>query len=162
MAMLSQGIVGGHMAWPLIIVGMLMGLAFILMQVKSPMLVSVGMYLPLNTTFAIFLGGAIKGIVERFHASRGHNDAQKARVDNTGVLIAAGLIAGEALIGLLFAGLAVGNLQYGEWLTRMFSFLPLNFGWSLLVFAFIGWLLVQIPIGNAGRPDEPAPPSAVM
>ena len=162
MALLSQGIVGGHMAWPLIIVGMLMGLAFILMQVKSPMLVSVGMYLPLNTTFAIFVGGVIKGIVERLHASRGHNDAQKARIDNTGVLIAAGLIAGEALIGLLFAGLAVGNLQYGEWLTRMFSFLPLNFGWSLLVFAFIGWLLVQIPIGNAGRPDEPAPPSAVM
>ncbi|MEI6509236.1 MAG: oligopeptide transporter, OPT family, partial [Bacteroidota bacterium] len=50
MAMLSKGIVGGQMAWPLIIVGMLMGLGFILMQVKSPMLVSVGMYLPLETT----------------------------------------------------------------------------------------------------------------
>jgi putative OPT family oligopeptide transporter len=162
MALLSQGIVGGHMAWPLIVVGMLMGLAFILMQVRSPMLVSVGMYLPLNTTFAIFLGGVIKGIVEQVNARRKHNDAQKARVENTGVLIAAGLIAGEALVGLLFAGLAVGNLHYGEWLTRIFSFLPLNFGWSLLIFVFIGWLLVQIPIGNAGRPDEPAPPSAVM
>jgi putative OPT family oligopeptide transporter len=162
MALLSQGIVGGEMAWPLIVVGMLMGLAFILMQVRSPMLVSVGMYLPLNTTFAIFLGGVIKGLVEQFNSRRGHNDAQKARVENTGVLLAAGLIAGEALVGLLFAGLAVGNLQYGEWLTRMFSFLPLNFGWSLLIFVFIGWLLVQIPMGNAGRPDEPAPPSAVM
>ena len=58
MAMLSRGIVEGKMAWPLIIVGMLMGFAFILMQVRSPMLVSVGMYLPLGTTFAIFLGGA--------------------------------------------------------------------------------------------------------
>ena len=162
MALLSAGIVGGHMAWPLIGVGMLMGLAFILMQVRSPMLVSVGMYLPLNTTFAIFLGGVIKGIVEQFNARRKHNDAQKARVENTGVLLAAGLIAGEALVGLLFAGLAVGNLGYGEWLTRIFSFLPLNFGWSLLIFVFIGWLLVQIPMGNAGRPDEPAPPSAVM
>lgn len=56
MALLSQGIVRGEMAWPLIIVGMLMGAAFILMQVKSPMLVSVGMYLPLETTFAIFIG----------------------------------------------------------------------------------------------------------
>ena len=162
MALLAQGIVGGQMAWPLIVVGMLMGVAFILMQVRSPMLVSVGMYLPLNTTFAIFLGGVIKGIVEQFHARRKHNDAQKARIENTGVLLAAGLIAGEALVGLLFAGLAVGNLQYGEWLTRIFSFLPLNFGWSLLVFVFIGWLLVRIPLQNAGRPDEPAPPSAVM
>ena len=56
MAILSQGIVGGQMAWPLIIVGMLMGVGFILMGVKSPMLVSVGMYLPLETTFAIFVG----------------------------------------------------------------------------------------------------------
>ena len=46
MAILSRGIVQGQMAWPLIIAGMLMGTAFILMQVKSPMLVSVGMYLP--------------------------------------------------------------------------------------------------------------------
>ncbi|MGD0483669.1 MAG: oligopeptide transporter, OPT family, partial [Gemmatimonadales bacterium] len=162
MALLSQGIVGGHMAWPLIIVGMLMGLGFILMQVRSPMLVSVGMYLPLETTFAIFLGGVIKGIVEQVNARKGHNDAQKARVENTGVLIAAGLIAGEALVGLLFAGLAVGNLHYGTWLTDLVSVFPLNFGWSLLIFVFIGWLLVQIPVGNAGRPDEPAPPSAVM
>jgi putative OPT family oligopeptide transporter len=162
MALLSQGIVGGHMAWPLIIVGGVMGLGFILMQVRSPMLVSVGMYLPLETTFAIFLGGVIKGIVERVNARKAHNDAQKARVENTGVLLAAGLIAGEALVGLLFAGLAVANLQYGTWLTSVISIFPLNFGWSLLVFVFIGWLLVQIPIGNAGRPDEPAPPSAVM
>ena len=68
------------MAWPLIIVGMLMGLAMILMQVRSPMLVSVGMYLPLNTTFAIFLGGVIKGLVERFSDARKHNAAQKARL----------------------------------------------------------------------------------
>jgi putative OPT family oligopeptide transporter len=162
MALLSQGIVGGQMAWPLIVVGGLMGVGFILMQVRSPMLVSVGMYLPLETTFAIFLGGVIKGIVERVNARRGHNDAQKARVENTGVLLAAGLIAGEALVGLLFAGLAVANLQYGTWLTNVISIFPLNFGWSLLVFVFIGWLLVQIPVGNAGRADEPAPPSAVM
>ena len=50
------------MAWPLIIVGMVMGFGLILMQVRSPMLVCVGMYLPLGTTFAIFVGGLIKGI----------------------------------------------------------------------------------------------------
>ncbi len=162
MALLSQGIVGGQMAWPLIVVGMLMALGMILMQVRSPMLVCVGMYLPLETTFAIFIGGVIKGIVERFNVRRSHNDAQKARVENTGVLLAAGLIAGEALIGLLFAGLAVANLSFPDWLPSIFRFMPLPFGVSLLVFLLIGWILVKIPLDNAGRPDEPAPPSAVM
>jgi len=162
MALLSQGIVGGQMAWPLIIVGMLMGLGMILMQVRSPMLVSVGMYLPLETTFAIFIGGVIKGIVERFNIRRKHNDAQKARVENTGVLIAAGLIAGEALIGLLFAALAVAEVKYDQWIPGISSVFPLPFGVSLMVFVFIGWLLVRIPLKNAGRADETAPPTAVM
>ncbi len=162
MALLSRGIVGGEMAWPLIIVGMLLGLGFILMQVKSPMLVSVGMYLPLETTFAIFIGGVIKGIVERFNEKRKHNDAQKARVENTGVLIAAGLIAGEALIGLLFALLAVLDVKYGDFLPSIFGFLPFPFFMSLLILVLIGWVLVMFPLRSAGKADEPAPPSAVM
>src|ERR1022692_3757387 len=43
MAAVAQGIVGGHMAWPLVIVGIFMGLALIMLQVKSPMLFAVGM-----------------------------------------------------------------------------------------------------------------------
>lgn len=156
MALLSQGIVGGQMAWPLIIVGMLMGVGFILMQVRSPMLVSVGMYLPLETTFAIFIGGVIKGMVERINEKKQHNAAQKARVENIGVLLAAGLIAGEALIGLLFATLAFTE-------TPLFSiFEHPSFYISLLIFAIIAYVLIQIPVKNAGKPDEPAPPSAVM
>jgi putative OPT family oligopeptide transporter len=156
MALLSQGIVGGQMAWPLIIVGMLMGLGFILMQVRSPMLVSVGMYLPLETTFAIFIGGLFKGLVERVNARKGHNDAQKARIENTGVLLASGLIAGEALIGLLFAAFAFFDV-------KLFAiFEEPSFITSLVILGVIGWILVQIPVKNAGRPDEPAPPTAVM
>ncbi len=160
MALLSRGIVGGEMAWPLVIVGMLMGFGFILMQVKSPMIVSVGMYLPLETTFAIFIGGVIKGIVDRFKESRKFNEGQNARVDNVGVLLAAGLIAGEALIGLLFAALAMFDIRYNEWLPNISGAFPLPFVVSLLVFALIGWILVKFPLANAGSPDDPAPPSA--
>ncbi|MCK9243988.1 MAG: oligopeptide transporter, OPT family [Candidatus Neomarinimicrobiota bacterium] len=162
MAMLSQGIVRGEMAWPLIIVGLLMGFGFILMQVKSPMLVCVGMYLGLETTFAIFVGGLIKGILDRYVAKRKCNDAQKARVENTGVLLAAGLIAGEALVGLLVAGLAILKVGYDKWLPNLFNFLPFRFEVSLLIFGLIGWLLISIPLKNAGKADEPAPPAAVM
>ncbi|MCK7518978.1 MAG: OPT/YSL family transporter [Ignavibacteriales bacterium] len=62
------------------------------------------MYLPLETTFAIFVGGLVRGIVDKLRGKRGYNAAQKARVENAGVLAASGLIAGEALMGLLVAG----------------------------------------------------------
>ena len=104
MASIAQGIVGGEMAWPLVVAGIGMGFALILVRVKSPMLFSVGMYLPLETTFAIFVGGMVRGFVDRQSAKRGHNAAQKARVENAGVLTASGLIAGEALMGLVAAG----------------------------------------------------------
>ena len=114
MAILSKGIVSGQMEWILIFTGMLMGVAFIMMNVKSPMLVSVGMYLPLGTTFAIFVGGLVKGIVDYANDKKKFNAAQKTRVENTGILLAAGLIAGEALIGLLFAGLKFGEVPLFE------------------------------------------------
>ena len=154
MAMLSKGIVGGQMAWPLIIVGMLMGLAFILMQVKSPMLVSVGMYLPLETTFAIFLGGLVKGAVEMFNKRKKHNEGQCARVENTGVLLASGFIAGEALMGLVFA------LFYFLNIPTPVIFEDPSFLISIAVLTIIALVLIYVPIKNAGRPDEPAPPVA--
>lgn len=156
MAILAKGIVGGDMAWPLIIVGILMAIGFILVKVKSPMLVCVGMYLPLETSFAIFIGGLIKGMLEKFSAARKHNEAQKARVENTGVLLASGLIAGEALVGLLFAFLAVIEVK-----TPIIFESP-SFLISILVFVVVAFVLTKYPLGNAGKPDEPAPPTAVM
>jgi len=162
MAMLSQGIVRGDMAWPLIIVGIVMGFGLILMQVRSPMLVCVGMYLPLETSFAIFIGGLIKGAVERLAANRQMNEAQKARIENNGVLLAAGLIAGEALVGLFLASLAIFEVKYDTWIPALVPGLPLRFEWSIVIFALIALVLIFIPLRNAGRPDEPAPPSAVF
>ena len=150
------------MAWPLVVVGMVLGLGMILMQVKSPMIVSVGMYIPLPTTFAIWVGGLIKGLVDTIAERRKFNAAQKARTENTGILLAAGLIAGEALVGLLFALFAVLDLPYNTLVQRMFGLSTLPFLVSIAVFVFIGWLLTQVPLKNAGSPDEPAPPSAVM
>ena len=156
MAMLSQGIVGGNMAWPLVIVGILMGFALIMVQVKSPMLFSVGMYLPLGTTFAIFVGGVLRWITDKLRDRRGFNDAQKARVDNAGVLTASGLIAGEALCGLVIAAL-VGtghDVAIVKWSA------PLIAAAIALIVLMVG--MIRIPLANAGSPDEPAPPTAIM
>jgi len=156
MAILSQGIVGGDMAWPLIIVGIFMGIGFILMNVKSPMLVSVGMYLPLTTTFAIFVGGLIKGLVNIVSDKRKHNAAQKARVENIGILLASGLIAGEALMGLVIAMFAVGGIFFFNYFV---FFSNPTFLISIIIIAIIALYLVMVPIKNAGNADDPPPPS---
>ncbi len=156
MAMLAQGIVGGNMAWPLVIVGILLGFSMILVEVKSPMLFSVGMYLPLETTFAIFLGGVIRWFTDKLRDRRGYNDAQKARVDNAGVLTASGLIAGEALCGLVIAGIVGSNHQL--WHIGIG-----DAGISGLVgLAVLIFVMIRVPLANAGSPDEPAPPTAIM
>ena len=114
MASLAQGIVGGNMAWPLVVVGIFMGFGLILVEVKSPMLFSVGMYLPLETTFAIFVGGLFRWLTDKYRDKGSFNDAQKARIENAGVLTAAGLIAGEALCGLLVAGFRAAEKSKGH------------------------------------------------
>lgn len=162
MATLSQGIVGGEMAWPLVIVGIVMGFALILVKVKSPMLFSVGMYLPLETTFAIFVGGLIRAAVDWQVAKRGFNDAQKARVENAGVLAASGLIAGEALMGLVVAAVVFFRdkafFNLGEWFPGWHASPLLAVLFALAIAAY----LIFVPLGKAGAADEPAPPTAVM
>ena len=162
MAALAKGIVGGEMAWPLVIVGMLMGFALILVQVKSPMLVAVGMYLPLETTFAIFCGGMIKGMADKVAAKRNFNDAQKARAGNVGILLAAGLIAGEGLTALLRALWKFLFLQKALKSDIPTIFASPSYLVGLAVLALIALYLIAKPLRHAGAADEPPPPSAVI
>ena len=86
-----------------------------------------------------------------------------ARSGNNGMLLAAGLIAGRGAHRA-----AVRRAGGGEHQVRHLAARDLEassrrpFGVSLLVFVVIGWVLIRIPLANAGRPDEPAPPSAMV
>ncbi len=164
MASLAQGIVGGSMAWPLIGVGVLMGFALIMLQVRSPMLFAIGMYLPLETTFAMFVGGLLRWGTDKLRDRRNLNEAQKARVENAGVLTASGLIAGEAMAGL---AIAAYRFRYaGDTTWKMPKVFPDGSGVAAalagLALVALGFILIRTPLANAGRPDEPAPPTAIM
>ena len=162
MATLAQGIVGGDMPWALVGVGIVFGFAMIMMQVKSPMLVAVGMYLPFGTTFAIFVGGVFRSLGDWLADRRGYNSAQKARVENAGVLTASGLIAGEAVLGLVWAGLQfVPQWKAPNHPPQLFSH-PSYLVGGLIVLAGLAALLIRLPITAAGDPSEPAPPTAIM
>ncbi len=155
MALLAQGIVGHDMAWPLLVVGVFLGIGMIMMGIRSPMIVSVGMYLPFGTTFAIWVGGLFRWAGEAIATRRGYNEAQRARVENTGVLIGSGLIAGEAILGLLWAGLQFTPKGF---LDRLQIFHNPSYLIGLVVLALLGFVMIRIPLANAGSRDEPAPP----
>jgi putative OPT family oligopeptide transporter len=156
MALLAQGIVGGDMPWPLVVTGMLFGVALVMLQVRSPMLVSVGMYLPLQTSFAIFIGGLLRWGSDVVARRRGYNDAQKARIESVGILIASGLIAGEALTGLVVAYFKFKDQAMPEF------FPDPSYVFGLGVMALLGIAMILIPLSKAGRPEDPAPPAAIM
>ncbi len=158
MALLAQGIVGGDMPWPLVLVGILMGFALIAMQVRSPMLVAVGMYLPFETTFAIFVGGCIRSLADWVARRRRLNPMEAARVDNAGILTASGLIAGEAILGLVWAALQFAP----ESIRSHLQLFPRpSYVMGLLVLVGLTSLMIRYPLSAAksatGSAD--APPS---
>ena len=145
MAMMSRGIVAGEMAWPLVIAGMLFAAALILLNAPSPMLISVGMYLPFNTTFAIFVGGVIKLIVEKLAAKHVKSEHDSTTVENTGLLVASGLVAGEALTGIILAALVVSKISLKSLVGLGEDFG--GFWWlGVLTFFVLGYALIKYPL----------------
>jgi uncharacterized oligopeptide transporter (OPT) family protein len=160
MATLTVGVVGGDMPWPLVVVGIFMGIGMIMMQVRSPMLVAVGMYLPFETTFAIFVGGVFRAVGDHLAKRRGLNPAQLARVENAGVLTASGLIVGESLLGLVWAAV-VAVSKAKNWTPPQIFQHP-SYLVGLMIMAGLAALMIRIPLSSAGDPNEPAPPVGMM
>ena len=152
MAQLAKGIVGGQMAWGLIGIGVAFGIALIMCGARSPMLIAVGMYLPFSTVSAIFVGGAIKWFVERASASRAVEE--RKAIEDKGTLLASGLIAGEALMGIVLAvTFLAGISSFTKFLVGRdeFGFFQAWGGWlSLAGFAAVAWVLVRIPLRSRG------------
>ena len=155
MAQLAQGIVGGEMPWGLILFGMCFSLALILMKAPSPTLIAVGMYLPFETTGAIFVGGCIKWLADKLARRRG---IAGESFDNFGALVASGLIAGESLTGVMMAGIVLLSSSFTSITHSIFGID--QFAWvagpagawaSLVALAAIVWVLVKVPLDNAER-----------
>jgi putative OPT family oligopeptide transporter len=152
MAQLAKGIVSGQMAWGLIAIGAAFGVALIFTGARSPMLIAVGMYLPFETVSAIFVGGVLRWVSDRIAARR--SAEARAQVEEKGTLLASGLIAGEAIIGIFLAVLAVREIpSLTHFLTGadQFGFYESWGGWlSLIGFAALAYVLVGIPVRSRG------------
>jgi len=162
MALLSKGIVGGEMAWGLVLMGCLFGVALIMIKAPAPMLIAVGMYLPFETTSAIFVGGAMKWLADRIAARRKLSAAAAEAVEQRGTLLASGFIAGEAILAILISlGFILAEARgYANFsFTRLFtgsdtlSLFERYGGWlSLIAFAVVAFELVRGPF-RKGLPD---------
>lgn len=109
MALIANGIVGGEMAWPLVITGMFFAIGLILVEAPAPMLIAVGMYLPFYSTAAIFVGGLIHWGFTRGLDRRKATEAERTAATNQGILLSSGFIAGESLMAVLLAFLFMGS-----------------------------------------------------
>ena len=149
MAQLTQGIVGGQMPWGLLLMGLMFGVALVMIKAPSPMLIAVGMYLPLETTGAIFVGGVLKWLADKVLARRNPSAEQRTRIEEGGTLLASGFIAGEAITGILLPALFPTSGSVTRLLTGRdeLPFLAPWGGWlSLVAFAVLAYSLIRLPL----------------
>ena len=149
-----EGILGGEMLWPFVIAGAV--LAFVLILIDLPVLpVAIGLYLPFTLSIPIFAGGSIRFITDYYLSKKcSDNDEEisdwelaikqtdvkpREKVVRTGLLFTAGLVAGEALMGVIVAVLVVLNIHLAIYESAPW--------WpGLLIWALIGILLAYIPL----------------
>jgi uncharacterized oligopeptide transporter (OPT) family protein len=148
-------VLGGEMVWPFVIAGMV--LAFVLVLIDIPVLpVAIGIYLPFTLSTPIFCGGIIRYLTnKKIEKHYGSDEKEKLnewdlaikktevkpkeRIIRTGLLFTAGLIAGEALTGVIVAFIIIAGLNI-----VMFKFPPIIPG--IILWLFIALLVFYIPL----------------
>lgn len=107
MATLIKGILSYNLDWQFVLVGVFIAIFIELCGINA-LSFAVGVYLPLSTTFPIFIGGAVRGLVDWKKKNKGEVVAEEDEL-GSGNLFATGLVAGGALAGVLVAILSVNE-----------------------------------------------------
>jgi OPT family oligopeptide transporter len=105
MATLIKGILSFNLDWQFVLVGVAIAIVMELCGIKA-LSFAIGIYLPLSTTLPIFIGGAIRGIIDNKHKSKDANEEEDLRKGN---LFATGLVAGGAIAGVIVAFLSANE-----------------------------------------------------
>ena len=157
MATLIKGILSFNLDWNFVLAGAALALVVELCGVKA-LSFAIGVYLPLSTTLPIFIGGAIRGLVEKVKIKRGFVAREGEEDLEKGNLFATGLVAGGALLGVIFAFLnipqaladALKKLSVEDWLRNNISETG-YFILGVICFAIMGYTLYRIGV----KKDKP-------
>jgi OPT family oligopeptide transporter len=151
MATLIKGLLSFNLDWQFVLVGVFLSITMELCGVKS-LSFAVGAYLPLSTTLPIFAGGAIKGLVDMKTKKKTAEEDELGK----GSLFATGLVAGGALMGVIYAFLMafpttaepVSKLNLEENLEHVLG----ADGFQLLGFGF--FVLMGLVLYRIARKDD--------
>ncbi len=166
MASVAKGMFGGHLPWEMIGAGAVIGALIIAFDgwlkarnssFRVPVLAAaIGIYLPLELMVPIFLGGLLAWLVERRHGVVGAEEEVRDRVHRPGVLFSAGLITGEALMGIFIAvPIVVSGRADVLALPEQFHFGQIV---GLVVLLAVGWLIYRTGAKSKALGDaEPGP-----
>lgn len=143
MKMLVEGIMGGELPWGLIFVGVCIALCLEILRLPV-MPIAIGLYLPVQLNACIMVGGLISLFMER---RKKVDEKAKAAQNNDGTLYCAGMIAGEGLVGIALAILAVFEIDPTTWLNG-FSFGTVG---SIVVLAIVILSLLKFSMWGKNR-----------
>jgi uncharacterized oligopeptide transporter (OPT) family protein len=154
MATLIKGILSFNLDWQFVLVGVFIAIVVELCGIKA-LSFAIGIYLPLSTTLPIFIGGAIRGLVEAREKRKNIHIAPEEEDLGRGNLFATGLVAGGALAGVLVAilssidsvnfNLGKINAEHGLAKTTMLGLE--GYKWlGVFFFALMGYTLYRIAI----------------
>src|SRR5438552_11171738 len=152
MATLIKGILSFNLDWQFVLVGVFIAVVMELCGIRS-LSFAIGIYLPLSTTFPIFIGGAIRAIAEWRNKKNKNLPAEEDLAK--GNLFATGLVAGGALMGVIVAILSV-NQKINNALEKASAELGLTqslgaegYKWlGVAFFALMGFILYRVAISK--------------
>ncbi len=154
MATLIKGILSFNLDWQFVLVGVFIAIVMELCGIKA-LSFAIGIYLPLSTTLPIFIGGAIRGIVEWRNKRKNIQISPEEEDLGKGNLFATGLVAGGALAGVLVAFLFANdavNAELTKWSAEHGLTSSLGgegYKWlGVAFFALMGITLYRIAIGR--------------
>ena len=107
MKMIVEGIMGGKLPWTLVFIGVFLAIGLEILRIPV-MPFAIGLYLPIYLNAAIMIGGVVRMFVD---GRKNVDDKKKEEQATDGTLYCAGMIAGEGLVGILLAILAVVNVS---------------------------------------------------
>lgn len=144
MKMIVEGVMGGNLPWTLVFIGV--AIAIVVEILGIPVLpFAVGIYLPIHFNAAIFVGGIVRWFVEK---RKNISEKRKKEDINRGVLYTSGFIAGEGLVGVLLAVLAiipVGSQTLSD-VVDISSYISLGQIGSIIFFALLILSLLKVCI----------------
>lgn len=162
MRLIVEGIIGGQLPWTLVIIGVMIA-GFCALAGLPILPVALGLYLPISLNTAIFSGGLVRNFVERKFKDKEVEDGQDPDHDKNalakddaverGTLIASGLVAGDALTGILIGAFAFLNVKT-DFLANVIGNDAIKNAVSLGLFVILAVWLYSYSVKSKEKTDE--------